>query len=330
MQKLTFFDTTLRDGEQAPGNTMSPKQKLEIAVALESMGVDIIEAGFPASSTEDFEACRMIADTVKGSVVCGFARCVDEDILAVANSLKNAKHPAIHIFLPVSDLHIEKKLGTSRKELLKLAEQTLEKVSKQFKTIYFGLEDTTRSDRGFLIELINLISSYKVSSITIADTVGYSQPDEIFELVSDLKNKFPNQDFGIHCHDDLGLATANTLAAIRAGIDQVQVTINGIGERAGNTALEEILANLIVRPDFYNDIVLNIKSSKIKEVSDLVYKTLDRSVPFEKPVAGVNAFRHEAGIHVDGLNKDLKTYEILEPEKFGYIREIVKGRHSGK
>ncbi len=330
MQKLVFFDTTLRDGEQAPGNTMNPRQKLEIALALENLGVDIIEAGFPASSEEDFEACTMIAENIKNSVVCGFARCKEEDIMAVFNSLRNAKKPAIHIFLPVSDLHLEKKMGIDRAAALALAEQTLKKVSDKFATVYFGLEDATRADEGFLIEMIGLISKYHVDCINLADTVGRSQPNEIEALVIRLKKEFPDQSFGLHCHNDLGLATANALAAVHAGIHQIQVTMNGIGERAGNTALEEVVAALIARPDYYNDVSFNILSKKIRNVSSLVYQTLGRTASFEKSVVGINSFRHEAGIHVDGLRKDAKTYEIFDPQEFGYEREIVQGRHSGK
>ena len=327
---IQIFDTTLRDGEQAPGNTMNPDQKLAVALALEELGVNVIEAGFPVSSPEDFLACKLIGEKIKKAIVCGFSRCKEEDVIAVTRSLEHAQNPAIHLFIPCSNLHIEKKLGTTKESVLDLVSKTLGNVTSSFKIIYFGLEDATRSDKLFLNEMVARISQFRVDCITLADTVGYSQPSEIYNLVRDLRTKFPGQRFGIHCHNDLGLATANTLAAISAGIHQIQVTINGIGERAGNTSLEEIVATLISRSDYYNDVSLDIDIQKIKSTSDLVYKTIGRRASFEKPIVGVNAFKHEAGIHVDGIIKDPKTYELLNPESFGYKREIVEGRHSGK
>ncbi len=326
---LEFFDTTLRDGEQAPGNTLDPKQKLKIAKALENLNVDIIEAGFPASSSEDFESCRLIAKSCKKTIVCGFARCKEADVDAVYESLKQAKHSGIHIFLPASDLHINKKLGMNRKEIIELAERTLNNIStKKFEKVYFGIEDATRSEKSFLFEMISTILKFEVDCITIADTVGYAQPSEIYSLVKEIKTLFPKQKFGIHCHNDLGLATANTLAAINAGIDQVQTTINGIGERSGNCPMEEVLAAITARPDYY-ETKTHIDLKKIKSISDLVYNSVGRIATHEKPVVGINSFRHEAGIHIDGIQKDPNTYEFLNPEIFGQKRQIVKGRHSG-
>ncbi|HJN63037.1 MAG TPA: 2-isopropylmalate synthase [Candidatus Paceibacterota bacterium] len=328
--KLQIFDTTLRDGEQSPGNTMNPQEKLEIALALENLGVNIIEAGFPNSSSEDFDGCKLIGERLQKSIICGLARCDKEDIKAVSDALKEAHNPAIYIFVSTSDLHIKEKLGLDRKSTIELIKESLTYVRKDFKKIYFGLEDSVRSDKDFLNEVIETVSGFEVDCIIFADTVGYSQPSEIDELIRHFIAKFPKENFGIHCHNDLGLATSNTLSAIKAGVNQIQVTINGIGERAGNTSLEEVVAGLVTRKDYYNDITTNIDTKMIQEVSHLVYKTIGREASFEKPIVGVNAFRHEAGIHIDGILKEPKTYELIDPELFGAKRKFVYGRHSGK
>lgn len=328
--KVQIFDTTLRDGEQAPGNTMEPEEKLLIAKNLERIGVDIVEAGFPASSVEDFLGCKLIGENLQKSIVCGLARCNEKDIDSVYNALKNAHNPAIHIFAPTSDLHIEKKLNLDKASVLNLIKKSISHARRYFKTIYFGLEDAVRSDKDFLCEVIEVISEFKTNCIIFADTVGYLQPEEIGSFVKHFIDKFPKEKFGVHCHNDLGLATANTLSAIKNGVCHAQVTVNGIGERAGNTSLEEIITAIIVRKDYYGNVSVAIDTKGIMEISHLVYKTVGREASFEKPIVGVNAFRHEAGIHIDGIMKETKTYELVDPKLFGVEKKFVFGRHSGK
>lgn len=329
-KKVEIFDTTLRDGEQAPENTMSKGQKLIIAKALEKLGVNIIEAGFPISSAEDFKAVENIARSIKRSSVCAMARCKHEDIDAAREALKRAVNPILFLFFPTSDIHLKVKFGITRKEALRIISEHLNYASPYFKKIIFGAEDATRSDINFLEEVFKLVSkNKKVFVLCIGDTTGYAQPDEIHRLVSKCVKKFPDKKIGIHCHDDLGLATANTLAAIKAGALHAQVTINGIGERAGNTALEEIIMALHTRSDFYKRRT-NINLKEIYATSQLVYKTLKRPTPYEKPIVGVNNFRHEAGIHVASVLKNPKTYEILDPKSLLRSRELIQGRHSSK
>lgn len=330
MRKIEIFDTTLRDGEQAPGNTMSKVQKLKIAKALEDLGVDIIEAGFPVSSTEDFKAVRNIAQNIRKSSVCAIARCKKEDIDLAKQALEGAVSPVLLLFFPTSDIHLKEKFGVGRKEALAIILESLNYASLYFRKIIFGAEDATRSDINFLETVFKLVSKNKnVSVLGIGDTTGYAQPNEIRNLVKRFVQQFPNKKIGIHCHNDLGLATANSLAAIEAGALHVQVTINGIGERAGNAALEEIVSALNTRSDFYKK-ETSINLNKIYKASRLVYKTLNRVIPYEKPIVGINTFRHEAGIHVSAILKNPKTYEILDPKTFSQSRELVLGKHSSK
>jgi len=330
MKKILLYDTTLRDGEQAPGNTMNPKDKLSIALKLEEMSIDIIEAGFPASSKKDFEAVKLISSKIKKTTICAFSRCVEKDIDISYEAIKGAKNKMILIFFAVSDIHLEKKYRINRKDALKKMRDSIRYAKKYFKKVYFGLEDSSRANPKFLKKVIDLLLEEKVWAVGLSDTVGYFTPFETYDSVKKIVKQVNGKSkVSIHCHNDLGMATANTLAAIFAGADIVETTINGLGERAGNASFEEIVASLFVRKDFFKQ-SLKIKMNKIMPISEHVYKIIGRKPSHEKPVVGVNSFRHEAGIHIDGLKKDLSTYEILNPEIIGRKREFVKGRHSGK
>lgn len=329
MKTIEFFDTTLRDGEQAPGNTMSPRNKLLIAQKLQGVGVNTIEAGFPASSKEDFEAVKLISSKLKGVTIGVFARCTKEDIDIAHESTEKAHDRIILLSYAVSDLHIKKKYKTNKKEAVKKIRDSINYAKKYFKKVNFGMEDATRADKKFLSEVIDTLLDEKVDSIGIGDTVGYSTPFEIFELTRSIICQVNNNaKISIHCHNDLGMATANTLAAILAGADEVSTTVNGIGERAGNASFEEIVVALHTRKDLFKR-KLNISLKKLVPLSNLVYKIIRRMPSFEKPVVGINVFRHESGIHIDGLKKDFSTYEILNPKLIGRKREFLYGRHSG-
>lgn len=328
--KIQFFDTTLRDGEQAPGNTMEPNQKLQIAIALEKIGVNIIEAGFPVACKEDFQACQLIAKEIKTSTICTLARCVKSDIDVAYQSIQKAHKPSVQLFIPGSDTQLTNRLKKTRAQALELVSNALIYAKNFFPTIYFGIEDATQSEFQFLSTLIELLNSHNVDTITIPDTVGFSYPENYEKLFTKLKSKFPNTNFSAHCHDDLGFATANTLSAIKAGASQIQTTVNGIGERAGNASFEEIIVNLLVKADHYNVDITHIDSTQIYELSQLVYKILNRPSPYEKPVVGTNSFRHESGIWVDGLIKESHAKNVINPNLFGRKRELIYGRHSGK
>ncbi|MES3005321.1 MAG: 2-isopropylmalate synthase [Patescibacteria group bacterium] len=330
MKKIEFYDTTLRDGEQAPGNAISPEDKLRIAIELEKIGMHTIEAGFPISCEEDFRAVKMISSGIKSAVISAFARCLEKDIDCAHEATKEAKNKMISIFYAVSDIHLEKKYNISREGALVKIRESIQYTKKFFSNIKFGLEDATRADPVFLYQVIDLLLEEGVNSIVIADTTGWIIPSETFNLVKGIMDRVAGRaKVSMHCHNDLGMATANTLSAIVAGVDEVETTINGIGERAGNTSFEEVATALVVRKDFFQrDMQIRIKN--ISDLSDLVYSILGRTASFEKPVVGINAFRHEAGIHINGMKKDPTTYEILNPELIGRKREFVVGRHSGK
>ncbi|MDP2926509.1 MAG: 2-isopropylmalate synthase [Nanoarchaeota archaeon] len=330
MRKISIFDTTLRDGEQAPGNTLSPENKLEIALGLERLGVDTIEAGFPASSREDYKAVELVSQNVKNSYVCALARAKREDIKKAIKSLKSAKKKRLHIFLATSDLHLKSKLKLSRDEALKLISREINYAKKYISDITFGLEDATRSDPNFLEQVIDTAIRAGANAITIADTIGYCIPKEYGKLIRRIVNLYGNKiTISTHCHNDLGLATANTLAGVENGANEIQVTMNGIGERGGNTALEEVVMGLYVKRDYYGcETGLNIR--KIFDVSKLVYKKLRRKASSNKPIVGKNAFNHEAGVHQDGIQKNPETYELFPPELIGRKRKFTYGIHSGR
>ncbi len=334
MEKIIIFDTTLRDGEQAPGASLTAQQKLEIAYQLEKLGVDVIEAGFPVSSPGEFLAVNMISKSIKKSVVCGLARCLTKDIEAARDALKKAKHPRIHLFLATSKIHLQYKFKKTEEEVLALGIQAVKLARKFCDDIEFSPEDATRTERGFLFKVIEAAICEGAKTINIPDTVGYSYPQEIYSLIVDIKNKVPNINkavIAIHCHDDLGMAVANSLSAVLAGARQVHCTINGIGERAGNASLEEVVMALKTRKDVFKDLYTLINTKEIYRTSRLVSNLTDYPVPANKAIVGRNAFRHESGIHQDAVLKKKITYEIMNPNDVGISEsQLVLGKHSGR
>jgi len=331
--KVLIFDTTLRDGEQAPGASMNEQEKLEIAFALERLGVDIIEAGFPVISPGDFNSVKIVAKNIKNSVVCGLARCVKKDIDAANDALKGAKQKRIHVFLATSKIHMQHKLKKSRDEILKMAVDAVKYAKKKMTNIEFSPEDASRSEKEFLYRILEQVIKAGATTVNIPDTVGYSMPNEFSQLIADIKNNVPNIHkaiISVHCHDDLGVSVANSLSAIRSGARQVECTINGIGERAGNASMEEIVMALKTRKDIYG-CTIGIKTGEIHRASRLVSKYTGFVVAPNKAIVGNNAFRHEAGIHQDGILKERSTYEIMRPEDVGYVGTgLVLGKHSGR
>jgi len=331
--KVLIFDTTLRDGEQAPGASMNVDEKLEIAYALERLGVDIIEAGFPVISDGDFNAVKTVAKHIKNSTIAGLARSIKKDIDAAANALKNAKKSRIHVFLATSKIHLEHKLRKNQDEILQMAVDAVKYARKKCNNIEFSPEDASRSEKKFLYRILEDVIKAGATTVNIPDTVGYSDPAEYGKLIADIKNNVPNINkaiISVHCHNDLGLAVANSLSAIRSGARQAECTINGIGERAGNASMEEIVMALKTRYDIYK-CKTNIKTHEIYRVSRLVSKYTGFVVPPNKAIVGGNAFRHEAGIHQDGVLKERTTYEIIRPEDVGFTGTgLVLGKHSGR
>ena len=334
MEKIIIFDTTLRDGEQAPGASLNPQQKLEIAFQLEKLGVDVIEAGFPIASSGDFQAVKDISAKIKKSAICGLARCLKPDILAAHKALKGARHPRIHLFLATSKIHLQYKFKKAEEEILILAQDAIRAARKLCPDIEFSPEDATRSQRDFIYRVVEMAISEGAGTINIPDTVGYSYPQEIYSLITDIRNNVPNINkalLAIHCHDDLGLSTANSLSAILAGARQVHCTINGIGERAGNAALEEVVMTLKTRKDVFGDFFTQINTKELYRTSKLVSNLTDFIVPPNKAIVGRNAFRHESGIHQDAVLKKRSTYEIMDPHEVGIAdSQLVLGKHSGR
>jgi 2-isopropylmalate synthase len=334
MEKIIFFDTTLRDGEQAPGASLTAEQKLEVALGLEKLGVDIIEAGFPIASPGDFKGVELVARNIKNCAVCGLARCLKQDIEAAKNSLKKAKHPRIHIFLATSKIHLQYKFKKAEEEILELARQATKLARNCCQDIEFSPEDATRSEKGFLFRVIEEAIKEGASTINIPDTVGYSYPQEIHPLIEDILVNVPNIKkavISIHCHNDLGLATANSLSAVLAGARQVHCTINGIGERAGNASLEEIAMAFKTRKDVFANFYNRINTKEISRISRLVSTLTGFVIPPNKAIVGENAFRHESGIHQDAILKKRTTYEIMDPKDVGIGKsELVLGKHSGR
>ncbi|MEI6831886.1 MAG: 2-isopropylmalate synthase [Candidatus Omnitrophota bacterium] len=334
MEKIIIFDTTLRDGEQAPGASLNPQQKLEIAFQLEKLGVDVIEAGFPIASAGDFQAVKEISRKIKKAVICGLARCLKPDIIAAHKALKAAKHPRIHLFLATSKIHLKYKFKKAEDEILALAKMAVRSARKLCRDIEFSPEDATRSDREFLYRVVETAINEGATTINIPDTVGYSYPQEIYSLITDIRNNVSNIEkavIAIHCHDDLGLSTANSLSAILAGARQVHCTVNGIGERAGNASLEEVVMALATRKDVFGDLFTQINTKEIYRTSRLVSNLTDFVVPPNKAIVGKNAFRHESGIHQDAILKKRSTYEIMNPHDVGISSsQLVLGKHSGR
>lgn len=332
-KRIIIFDTTLRDGEQSPGASLNLKEKLQIAHKLAKLGVDVIEAGFPITSPDDFEAVRKIAKEVKGPVICGLARAHRKDIQVCYDAVRYSKKPRIHTFIATSDIHIEKKLKKTRQEVFDIAVSSVEFARSLVDDVEFSCEDAARSEFEFLKEIIEGVISAGATTINIPDTVGYSTPEEFGALIRDLKLKVKNSNkakFSVHCHNDLGLAVANSLSAILNGADQVECTINGIGERAGNASLEEIVMAIKTRPAIYNA-TTNINTKLIYSTSRLVATLTGIHPQPNKAIVGANAFAHEAGIHQDGVLKDRMTYEIMKPEDVGIpASSLVLGKHSGR
>jgi 2-isopropylmalate synthase len=333
MNTVHIFDTTLRDGEQSPGFSMNGEEKLRLARQLEQLGVDVIEAGFPIASPGDLEAVRAVAGEIKSCRVAALARATQDDVDAALRALEPAAKPRLHIFLATSDLHLKYKLRISRAEALEQIVKNVRFGSKRCEEVEFSAEDASRSDIDYLCEAMEGAARAGAKILNMPDTVGYSTPEEygaMFRTVRARLAAYPGIIFSAHCHNDLGLAVANSLAAIAAGARQVECTINGIGERAGNASLEEIAVALQVRQSHF-DARTNINLEKIYSTSRLLTAITGVPVPPNKAVVGANAFAHEAGIHQDGILKNPLTYEIILPEKVGVpTRRLVLGKHSGR
>jgi len=333
MDQVLIFDTTLRDGEQSPGISLDVGEKLEIADQLARLGVDIIEAGFPIASDADAEAVRQVARAVQHTVVAALARCAPADIDRAGEALAPATRSRIHTFIATSDLHLAAKLRMTRETCLRSAVDAVVRARGYTDDVEFSAEDATRSDLDFLCRVVEAVIDAGATTINLPDTVGYSTPDEIAGFFQAIIQRVPNADraiFSAHCHDDLGLAVANTLAAIGAGARQVECTINGIGERAGNASLEEIVMATRVRPDRL-PVETGIATRELYPSSQLLSELTGERVQANKAIVGRNAFAHEAGIHQDGMLKDRRTYEIMRPEDVGVPKTtLVLGRHSGR
>jgi len=332
-ERLVIFDTTLRDGEQAPGASLTSSQKLNVALQLERLGVDIIEAGFPVASPGDFEGVRLVAQNIKTAKVCALARCIKKDIDAAAEALKPAKYPRIHVFLATSKIHLEHKFKKGEDEIVDIARQCVTYAKSKCDDVEFSPEDATRTDTAFLYRVIQAAIECGARTINIPDTVGYSYPQEMFALIKGIKENVPNINkavIAVHCHNDLGMATANSIAAVLAGARQVHCTMNGLGERAGNASLEEIVMSIQTRGDAFGFLKHGIKTKQIVKTSKLVSTLTGFILAPNKAIVGENAFRHESGIHQDAVIKNAKTYEIMTPASVGWVgNTIVMGKHSG-
>jgi len=333
MDILQIFDTTLRDGEQSPGFSMNKEEKLQLARQIEQLGADIIEAGFPIASPGDLDATRAVAAEIKQSRVAALARARQEDVDAALKGLEPAAKPRLHLFLATSDLHLKYKLRINREQALDQITKMVRFGSQHCDEVEFSAEDASRTDIDYLCEVVIAAVESGATIINLPDTVGYSTPDDyaaMFRQVRARLGAHPNVVLSAHCHDDLGLALANSLAAIDAGVRQIECTINGIGERAGNASLEELVVALHVRNNRY-PVTTHIKLEKLYPTSRLLSTITGISVPPNKAVVGANAFAHEAGIHQDGILKNPLTYEIIVPEKVGVpARRLVLGKHSGR
>jgi 2-isopropylmalate synthase len=332
-ERLTIFDTTLRDGEQAPGYSMRIHEKVRLAKQLDRLGVDLIEAGFPIASDADAEAVKAVAGAVRRPIIAGLARACTGDIERAANALRPAARSRIHTFIATSDLHLERKLNMTRETCHDAAIAAVRLARRHTDDVQFSAEDATRSDMDFLCRVVEGVIDAGATTINLPDTVGYSTPDEIEAFFTAVLSRVPNAHraiFSTHCHNDLGLATANSLAAIRAGVRQIECTVNGIGERAGNASLEEVVMAIRVRPDRYA-FEMGIDSRELFGSSQMLTAITGQAVQSNKAIVGRNAFAHEAGIHQDGMLKDRRTYEIMRPEDVGVpASTLVLGKHSGR
>jgi 2-isopropylmalate synthase len=331
--RITIFDTTLRDGEQAPGFSLRTDEKLRMARQLTALGADVIEAGFPFASEADAEAVRMIATHVRGPVIAALARCHPADIDRAGWALAPATRRRIHVFIATSDLHLERKLRMTREACLEAAVASIHRARRYADEVQFSAEDATRSDIGFLCRVIEEVISAGCTTVNLPDTVGYSTPDEIATFFVTILRRVSNArhaTFSTHCHDDLGLAVANTIAAVQAGARQVECTINGVGERAGNASLEEVVMTTRIRADRL-PFTTTINTPELYGTSQLLTAVTGQPVQANKAIVGQNAFAHEAGIHQDGILKDRRTYEIMRPSDVGVpAATLVLGKHSGR
>ncbi len=331
--RLAIFDTTLRDGEQAPGYSMRIHEKVRLARQLDSLGVDVIEAGFPIASDADAAAVQAVAAAVRRPVIAGLARACPGDIDCAARALRPAARSRIHTFIATSDLHLSRKLNMTREACLEATVAAVRLARRHTDDVQFSAEDATRSDPEFLCRVVEAAIAAGASTINLPDTVGYSTPDEIAEFFTSILSRVPNGDravFSTHCHNDLGLAVANSLAAVRAGVRQIECTVNGIGERAGNASLEEVVMAISVRSDRH-PFQMGIRTRELYASSQLLTEVTGQAVQANKAIVGRNAFAHEAGIHQDGMLKDRRTYEIMRPEDVGVpASTLVLGKHSGR
>ena len=333
-RKIYIFDTTLRDGEQSPGASLTPEEKVKIARQLERLNVDVIEAGFPVSSPGEMRAVQMIAEAVSGPVICGLARMVPQDIDACRKALERARKKRLHVFLATSRIHREYKLHKKKEEILALAVENIKSARKDFRDIEFSPEDAARTERDFLAASVRAAVDAGATVVNIPDTVGYAVPQEFGDLIAYLVKKIPELGkkvtLSVHCHNDLGLATANSLAAVLNGANQVECTVNGIGERAGNASMEEIVMAIDTRQDFI-DCTTQIRLEEITKTSRLVSHLTGMVVQPNKAIVGRNAFSHESGIHQDGVLKKRQTYEIIDPQRIGLTgSQIILGKLSGR
>ena len=334
-EKVMIFDTTLRDGEQSPGAALSISEKLEIAQQLAKLRIDVIEAGFPVSSPAQFEATRLCAEQVQGPVICGLARANQKDIDAAGEALKSAPKRRIHTFIATSPIHMEYKLRKKPDEVLKMAVEAVKMAKQYTEDVEFSPEDACRSEMEFLYEILTAVIEAGATTLNIPDTVGYVLPYEYGEIIAKLKQNVKGIDKAVistHCHNDLGVATANSLAGVRNGARQIECTINGLGERAGNAAMEEVVMAIQTRGDFFeNAVTTGINTREIYRTSQLVSQLTGFVIQPNKAIVGANAFAHESGIHVDGILKHRETYEIMQPEMIGLTESrMVLGRHSGR
>lgn len=334
MDTIKIFDTTLRDGEQAPGYSMNLEEKVRMALQLEALGVDVMEAGFAIASPGDFASVKAIAEAVKSSTVASLSRALAKDIDAAAEAVKVAAHPRIHTFIATSDLHLKYKLKMSREDCIRQIKKMVAYARKQCAEVEFSAEDASRTDVDFLCRAAETAIAAGASVVNIPDTVGYATPEEFGKLIKALCNRVPNIDkaiISVHCHNDLGLAVANTLAGLRAGARQAECTVAGIGERAGNAALEELVMGLRTRRDFYKGLTTNVKTEEIARTAALLSTITGVKTAPNKAIVGANAFAHESGIHQHGVLANANTYEIMTPESVGVKKtELVLGKHSGR
>ncbi|HEY3366541.1 MAG TPA: 2-isopropylmalate synthase [Symbiobacteriaceae bacterium] len=332
-KRIYIFDTTLRDGEQAPGFSMTSDEKLQVGLQLARLGVDVIEAGFPASSPGDFASVQQIAREVRGPIIAGLARCNKNDIEAAGNAVRDAQRPRIHTFISTSPVHMEKKLRKKPEEVIQITREMVAFAKSFGVEVEFSAEDATRSDWAYLAQIFSVAAEAGATVLNVPDTVGYTTPKEMYDLFTYLREHVQSPhpiQFSCHNHDDLGMATANTLAAIEAGVTQVEGTINGIGERAGNVAIEEVVMALNTRADHYG-YHTGINSRELYRSSKLLQTITGVAVQPNKAIVGANAFSHESGIHQDGMLKDKTTYEIMQPETVGVPESsLVLGKHSGR